>query len=592
MRRCDRRRIPLNLASDLIGQTLGQYRLTKELGKGGFATVYRAFQPTLNRNVAIKILHPEFLRDQRALRRFKREALAVARLHHPNIVAVYDYGEHDGRAYLVMEYVAGNTLKARLGKPVPHQLALDVMTAVGSALDYAHGKGLIHRDIKPGNILFTEDNRIVLSDFGIVRLADEDDSSLTRGIIGTPYYMSPEQAMGRQVDGRSDLYSLGVLLFEMLTGRVPYKGDSPLATLSMHATLPVPSAREANARLTEEIDLVVQRGMAKAPEERYQTGAELREALATAIADAERPVEATILLSPTDSSPIPSTGDGAGASETASRSTRMPTPTPVQDLDGMYQLLLGYTRRGDWRAAVALAGQILGQEPNYRDVNAILASASNELRFGRSEASVDVQVKGLLAQAETSVNGGHLMQAASLLQQVLRLSPNHERARTLLNEVNKKLAEQEAGRQRERRLERLYTLAQSKARAGDWRWANNILQEIETVDPEYRDVPDLLAQARAALEESQLEVASPGDVAASRDQAEAAMREERWADAVALWEDILRVEPNLAGVSERLELARHHALLVDLNAQAARLAAEGKWEEAMQKLEEAKGLMA
>lgn len=577
---------------ELIGQTLGQYRLTKELGKGGFATVYRAFQPTLNRNVAIKILHPEFLRDQRALRRFKREALAVARLHHPNIVAVYDYGEHDSRAYLVMEYVSGNTLKVRLGKPVGYQLALDVVTAVGSALDYAHGKGLVHRDVKPGNILFTEDDRIVLSDFGIVRLADEDDSSLTRGIIGTPYYMSPEQAMGRQVDGRSDLYSLGVLLFEMLTGRVPYKGDSPIATLSMHATLPVPSARDANARLTEEIDLVVHRGMAKAPGERYQTGADLREAFAQAIVDAERPLEATILISPTDSSPIPAAAGTATDSQTGTPSTPALSPAPVQDLDGMYQMLLGYTRRGDWRAAVALAGQILGQEPNYRDVNAILASASNELRFGRSESSIDLQVEGLLAQAETSSNGGHLMQAASLLQQALRLAPNHERARASLTEINKKLAGQEAERQQGRRLERLYTLAQSKVRAGDWRWANNILGEIRAIDPEYRDVPDLLAQAQEALRASQIEVASPGDIAAMRDQAEAAMREERWADAVALWEDVVQVEPDLAGVSERLELARHRALLVDLNAEAARLAAEGKWEEAMQKLEEAKRLMA
>jgi serine/threonine protein kinase len=251
----------------VIDQTLGAYTLTKELGKGGFATVYQALQPTLNRYVAIKVLHPEFIREERALRRFKREALAVARLSHPHIVGVYDYGEHDGRAYLVMEFVAGNTLKQRLGRPVPYELALELVRSVGSALDYAHSKGIVHRDIKPANILFTEDDRIVLSDFGIVRLAD-DDQSLTRGVIGTPQYMSPEQALGREVDGRSDLYSLGVVLYEMLAGRVPYKGDSAIATLSMHATLPVPSVRDMNPDVTIEIDEVVQKALAKQPEDR------------------------------------------------------------------------------------------------------------------------------------------------------------------------------------------------------------------------------------------------------------------------------------------------------------------------------------
>src|SRR5438270_6255879 len=128
------------MTGSLIGETLGQYQLKKELGRGGFATVYRALQPTLNRDVAIKVLHPEFIRDERALRRFQREALAVARISHPNIVAVYDYGELDGRAYLVMELVTGDTLKKRMGKPVSYQLALDVIGAVGAALDYAHGK--------------------------------------------------------------------------------------------------------------------------------------------------------------------------------------------------------------------------------------------------------------------------------------------------------------------------------------------------------------------------------------------------------------------------------------------------------------------
>lgn len=554
----------------LIGQTLGQYKLAKELGKGGFATVYRAVQPTLKRNVAIKVLHPEFIRDERTLRRFKREALAIARLSHPNIVAVYDYGEHDGRAYLVMEYVAGDTLKGRLGKPVASGLALDVVTAVGAALDYAHSKGLVHRDIKPANILFTEDSRIVLSDFGIVRLAD-DDSSLTRGIVGTPQYMSPEQTTGGEVDGRCDLYSLGVVLFEMLTGRVPFKGESAIATLSMHASMPVPSARERNPDLTEGIDRVVRRSLAKAPDDRYQTGRDLQQALAAAIAEAERPPEPTMMIT------SPTTDPGSAPS----------VATPPQDLESMYRQLLELTRSEDWRGAVNIAAQILARDSNYRDVSAILASASNELRFGRSTTSVEIQMRDLISRAEGLISSGRLMEAAASLQQVLRADPNDTTARARLDEVNKRMAEQETQRRRHSRLEQLYSLAQSKVRASDWRWAHHILEEISAIDPTYRDVPALFAQAQENLKMHEVDV-TPTGVANLRDQAEAAMANLQWDQAVRFWEEVLRSEPSLAGVAERLETARQQAALTNLNAEAAQLAADGRWEEAIQKLEQIK----
>jgi serine/threonine protein kinase len=561
----------------LVGETLGQYRLTKELGKGGFATVYRALQPALNRHVAIKILHPEYVRDQRALRRFKREALAVARLNHPNIVTVFDYGEHEGRAYLVMEYIEGSTLKGRLGKPVSYTAALELVTAVASALDYAHSKGLVHRDIKPANILFTNEGRIVLSDFGIVRLAD-DQSSLTRGVIGTPYYMSPEQALGREVDGRSDLYSLGVVLFEMLTGRVPFKGESPIATLSMHASLPVPSARELNTSLTAGIDRVSRIALAKTPDERFQNGMEFRSALAEAIADAERPAESTIVAAVPDWSAATNGATGSGTSQS-------------MDVESMYRQLLDMTRLEDWRNAVGLAAQILSREPNYRDVNVILASASNELRYGRSNTSVDMQVRDLTGQAQMAIATGRLMEAASMLEQILRVAPNEEHARGLLEDVNERLAAEAAERQRANRLDRLYILALGKVRAEDWRWANHILEEIVAIDPEYRDVPELIVKVRSAMGDDDYNL-GPKRIATLRDQAETAMDEERWAEAVDHWEEVFRLEPGLAGVRESLEIARHHATLTALNSRAAELAANGRWEEAIETLEEAKALTA
>jgi serine/threonine protein kinase len=560
----------------VIGQTLGTYKLVQELGRGGFATVYRALQAALNRDVAIKVLHPEFIRDERALRRFKREAVAVARLTHPNIVAVYDYGEQDGHAYLVMEYISGATLKARLGgKPLPNMETLAVVKAVGSALDYAHSKGLVHRDVKPGNILYTEDNRIVLSDFGIVRLAD-DDSSLTRGVIGTPQYMSPEQALGHEVDGRSDLYSLGIVLFEMLAGRVPYKGESAVATLSMHATLPVPSTRKYNEQVPDVIDRIVQRALAKSPDERFQTGQELINSLSGAIENIDRiPTGSSTILAP---SLIPEMAPS------------LSIDLSPRDLEEMYRQLLDLTRARDWRAVVTLAAQILAKDPNFRDVSAILSSASNELRFGRTDSSVEVQVKGLVSQAETSVASGRLMEAVAILQQALRMDPDDAAARTSLETTKAKLAEQETVRRLNRRLENLYTLAQSKIKAADYRWAHHILTEILEADANYRDAASLMEDVNAKLDTRPKYSTPAAQMSALRQEAEAAMAGEHWQEAVSLWEQILELEPNVAGVSDKVELSRQRARIAALNAEVARLAAEGRFEDAIQKLEEIKKL--
>jgi tetratricopeptide (TPR) repeat protein len=240
--------------------------------------------------------------------------------------------------------------------------------------------------------------------------------------------------------------------------------------------------------------------------------------------------------------------------------------------------------------AVNLAAQIHAVDANYRDVSAILASASNELRYRRSATSVDLQLKEFFDQADTAAASGRLLEAASILQQVLRTSPNEPQARARLDDVNRRLAEQENQRKRHTRLERLYTLAQSKVRSGDWRWATNILEEISAVQPDYQDVPQLLAQARTELGAAEAEIQPGTDVASLRDQAEAAMANGRWAEAVRLWEDVMRLEPGLAGIDERLETARYQARLAALNAEAAQLAAAGRWQEAIQKVEEIKTL--
>jgi len=234
--------------TNLIGKSLGRYHILEQLGEGGMAIVYKAYDTRLERDVAVKVIRTEKLTIEsmtRSLKRFEREAKSLAKLTHPNIVPITDYGEHDDKPYLVMPHLPGGTLKKLLkGKPMPWENAVRLLIPIARALHYAHQQGIIHRDVKPSNILITQSGEPMLTDFGIAKilLANEETADLTgTGMgVGTPEYMSPEQFQGKGVDVRADIYSLGVVLYEMVTGRKPYQADTPAAVLIKQATDPLP----------------------------------------------------------------------------------------------------------------------------------------------------------------------------------------------------------------------------------------------------------------------------------------------------------------------------------------------------------------
>lgn len=267
-------------------ERIGRYEIRLELGRGGMSTVYHAYDPRFKRDVAIKVLPREFLHDPLFRTRFEREAETIAALEHPAIVPVYDFGEDDGQLYLVMRYMAGGSLADRLEKG-PYQLPeiVMVLTRLAPALDKAHAMGVVHRDLKPGNILFDEDNNSFLTDFGIAKLAETSVGLTGTGsMVGTPAYMSPEQARGdATTDGRSDIYAVGVILFEMLTGELPFQADTPMGVAVKHITDPVPRVLQLNPDLPPRCEAVIIRAMSKDVEGRFQTTSEMIRDLRSAV---------------------------------------------------------------------------------------------------------------------------------------------------------------------------------------------------------------------------------------------------------------------------------------------------------------------
>ncbi len=270
---------------NLTGQTIDRYHILEQIGEGGMAVVYKAYDTRLESEVAIKILRKDEFTPAslgKVLKRFEREAKALARLTHPNLVKVIDYGDYEGMPFLVMPYLPGGTLKQLMGKPIPFDEAIQLILPIANALGYAHQQGILHRDIKPSNILITENGEPMLSDFGIAKILEEDSALTMTGTgvgIGTPEYMAPEQGLGKNVDARADIYSLGVVLYELVTGRKPYSADTPMAVIIKHISDPLPNPRGIQPGLPADIEELIVKALAKEPANRYQSMYEMTKAM-------------------------------------------------------------------------------------------------------------------------------------------------------------------------------------------------------------------------------------------------------------------------------------------------------------------------
>ena len=310
------------------GQMLGPYRIINQIGEGGMATVYKAYQPSMDRNVAIKVLPSQLAGSSEFTQRFQQEARIIARLEHPHILPVFDYGETDGVTYFVMRYLDAGTLREKMeaGRPLPLDEIDHLFTQLADALRYAHSNGIIHRDLKPSNALIDAQGNLFLTDFGIAKLLESASPRLTQtdAIMGTPAYISPEQAMAIQVDQRSDIYSLGIILYEMVTGRVPYIAETPLAVILKHVSDPLPLPSTVKADIPEAIEKVVLKALAKNPDDRFATVAEFLSAWKRALDETRstpRPLETpSVQTRPAKTPPSPTYGTAAPAPKVESRS--------------------------------------------------------------------------------------------------------------------------------------------------------------------------------------------------------------------------------------------------------------------------------
>jgi serine/threonine protein kinase len=286
------------------GQMLGSYRIIDQIGQGGMATIYKAYQPSMDRTVAVKVLPSQLASSREFTQRFQQEAHIIARLEHPHILPVFDYGESNGVTYLVMRYLDAGTLKDKMeaDRPLPLDEIDRIFTQLADALSYAHSHGVVHRDLKPSNVLVDLQGNLFLTDFGFAKWLESASPRLTQtdAIMGTPAYISPEQAQAAEVDQRSDIYSFGIILYEMVTGRVPFVADTPLAVIFKHVSDPLPLPSTLKPDISEAIERVILKALAKNPEDRFATVSEFESAWKRALEEtrSSQRVPETVISSP------------------------------------------------------------------------------------------------------------------------------------------------------------------------------------------------------------------------------------------------------------------------------------------------------
>jgi len=313
----------------MIPKAIGRYKVKAKIAEGGMATIFRAHDPRFKRDVAIKMLPREFLHDRTFRTRFEREAEIIASLEHPTIVPVYDYGEEDGQPYFVMRYMPGGSLAERiLEMPLPVAEAARILARLAPGLDAAHAKSIIHRDLKPANILFDQYDEPYTSDFGIVKIVEAGTTLTGQAMtIGTPDYMSPEQASGEMLDGRSDVYSLGIVLFEMLTGSLPYVADTPLGLAYKHVNEPLPHVLDKMPTLPPGCQKVIEKATAKRKEDRYPNVAAMAAALSAVAQSVAAPPKSTTGIF----APVKSSKSKAGDKRAKAKATPGRKPKTVLD---------------------------------------------------------------------------------------------------------------------------------------------------------------------------------------------------------------------------------------------------------------------
>ncbi len=442
----------------MIGEILGnRYKLLQEAGSGGMAWVYLGEDLLDGRRVAVKVLYPQYAEDMAYVQRFVREAKLALGLDDPHIVRVLDYGADRDVRYLVMEYIEGKNVREILNiqGQLSYQEALSIGSQVAQALQRANERGIVHRDVKPQNLMITTNGTVKVLDFGIARVRALP--SLTQsGFVGSPYYISPEQAMGENVDIRSDIYSLGVALYEMLTNSLPFDANTPWSIISQHiASAPSPFPLD-EAGVPPTVKHLVLKALSKSPEDRFQSPEELLEAIQLAMAGEE-----------------------------------LPTVRPPQSiqagkvhkllLDSLYRRAREAAVAGEWTHAVNLYTQILKYDPNYHDVSAQLAEAGQQKRL-----------RALYVAAERAIAAEHWQEAIDELGEIIELEPNYQQAANLLAQAMDALGKQ----QQDKRLAALYRQGLRHLVVEEWQEAIGCLGQVYREDANYKDVAHRLAEAR------------------------------------------------------------------------------------------------